>query len=215
MINRDYILRMIEQLSRALAKVLLYKEAGECQEAIGELKKVGKLFLGLSPEAMEVLTEHELLSLWSVGGDLDAEKCALAAQIFRTEGEVYEHQGNLESTSASYEKSLGLLTHTINFLKEKIPSELIASLEFLAGHLDVDALPMELQRKLFAAYGTLGKFAKAEDLLFEIIERDPSFIREGKRFYEELLKRKDEELVKGNLPREEVTESLNELNQKM
>ena len=206
---------MIEQLARALAKVLLQKDAGEYHEAISEIHKAGKLFLGLGPEAMEVLTDRELLRLWSVGGDLDAEKCALAAQIFRTEGEVYEHQGNLERASKSYEKSLGLLTHTITFLREKIPSELVASLEFLAGHLDVGSLPMELQQRLFASYSTLGKFAKAEDLLFEIVERDPSFIPEGMRFYEGLLKRNDDELVKGNLPRDEVAESLSELKQKL
>jgi tetratricopeptide (TPR) repeat protein len=214
MINRDYILRMIEQLSRALSRVLLLRDAKEYHEAVSEIKRVGKLFLGLSPEAMEALSDRDLISLWSVGKDLDAEKCALATQIFRTEGDVYEHEGNLEEASASYEKSLSLLTETINFLKEKIPGELIATVDFLCGRLETEVLPLDQQQKLFKTYWTIGRFAKAEDLLFDIIREDPSFIQEGKRFYEHLLKLPDEDLVKGNLPRGEILHGLEELTRK-
>jgi tetratricopeptide (TPR) repeat protein len=205
---------MIEQLARFLQRALLMKEAKEYHESVAEIKKAGKMFLGLNAESMDMLSDGDLIQLWRVGQDLDAERCALAAQIFRAEGEIYEHQGDLEKAGASYAKSLGLLTETINFLKEKIPSELISSVDFLAAHLDIDTLPGLLQKKLFTTYGITGKFSKAEDLLFDIIGEDRSFIAEGKRFYEQLLKRSDEELNKGNLPREEVLESLGQLNKK-
>ena len=212
MINRDYILRMIEQLARFLQRALLMKEAKEYHESVAEIKKAGKMFLGLSPEAMDTLSDNDLLRLWSVGSDLDAEKCALAAQIFRTEGEIFEDQGDFDRAVASYQKSLGLLTVTINFLKEKIPRELAASIDVLASRLRVDTIPPELQKKLFTTYGTLGNYAKAEDLLFVIVEEDPSFVPEGRQFYERLLKRTDDELVDGNLPRDEVLQSLAQLN---
>ena len=212
MINRDYILRMIEQLSRFLAKALLMKEGKEYLEAVTEVKKAGKMFLGLSPEAMDALSDKDLIQLWRVAQDLDAEKCALAAQIFKAEGEVYEDQGDNEKAVTSYLKSLSLLTETINFLKEKIPSELIATVDFLAEHLDFTSLPFSLQQKAFTTYATIGRFAKAEDLLFEMVKEDASFAGEGRRFYEQLLKRSDEDLEKGNLPRAEVLESLAQLN---
>ena len=212
MINRDYILRMIEQLSRFLAKALLMKEGKEYLEAVTEVKKAGKMFLGLSPEAMDALSDKDLIQLWRVAQDLDAEKCALAAQIFKAEGEVYEDQGDNEKAVTSYLKSLSLLTETINFLKEKIPNELIATVDFLAEHLDFTSLPFSLQQKVFTTYATIGRFAKAEDLLFEMVKEDASFAGEGRRFYEQLLKRSDEDLEKGNLPRAEVLESLAQLN---
>jgi len=203
---------MIEQLSRFLAKALLLKDGKEYIQAVTEVKKAGKMFLGLNPDAMDALSDQDLIHLWRVAQDLDAEKCALAAQIFRSEGEVYEAQGDFEKASASYYKSLSLLTETINFLKEKIPSELIASVDFLAQQLDVATLPFALRQKLFTTYATIGRFAKAEDLLFEMINEDSSFAGEGKRFYEQLLKRTDEELEHGNLPRTEVLEGLSRLN---
>lgn len=212
MINRDYILRMIEQLARFLQRALLMKEAKEYAESITEIKKAGKIFLGLSLEAMDALSDRDLIRLWRVGDDLDAEKCALASQIFRAEGEVYEHQGDTEKAFASYAKSLSLATETINFLKEKIPSELISTVDFLAGRIESDNLPMPLQKKVFTTYATVGKFSKAEDLLFDIVKEDPSFVQDGKQFYQRLLKRTDDELNSGNLPRDEVMESLDQLN---
>ncbi len=202
---------MIEQLARFLQRSLLLKEAKEYHESVAEIKKAGKMFLGLSPEAMDALSDADLIRLWRVGQDLDAERCALAAQIFRTEGEIYEDQGDAERACASYAKSLSLLTETINFLKEKIPTELSSSVDFLAARLDVDSLPPSLQKKLFTAYGTVGRLSKAEDLLFDIIAGDRSFVPEGIQFYERLLKCADEDLERGNLPRNEVLQSLEQL----
>lgn len=212
MINRDYILRMIEQLSRVLSRALLKKDAKEYIEAVTEVKKAGKLFLGLNADAMDMLSDKDLLQLWQVGTDLDAERCALAAQLFKAEGEIYEDQGDEEKALASYLKSLSLLTETINFLKEKIPHELIESVDFFAEHLDITTLPFPLQQKVFTTYATIGRFGKAEDLLFEMIEEDATFAEQGKRFYEQLLKHTDKELEQGNLPRAEVLESLAQLN---
>jgi tetratricopeptide (TPR) repeat protein len=211
MINRDYILRMIEQLSRFLQRSLLLKDAKQHLEAVTEVHKAGKMFLGLNPEAMGALSDNDLIHLWRVAKDLDAEKCALAAQIFKAEGEIYEDQGDNDKAVAAYLKSLSLLTETINFLKEKIPHELIASVDFFSEHLDFTTLPFPLQQKVFTTYAVIGRFAKAEDLLFEMVKEDPSFAAEGKRFYEQILKLPDQDLVLGNLPRPEALASLAEI----
>ena len=203
---------MIEQLSRVLSRALLMKDAKEYIEAVTEVKKAGKLFLGLNPDAMDRLSDKDLLHLWKVGTDLDAEKCALAAQLFKVEGQIYEDKGDEESAVTSYLKSLSLLTETINFLKEKIPHELIESVDFFSERLDFTTLPAQLQEKVFITYTTIGRFAKAEDLLFEMIDLNPAFAEHGKRFYEQLLKLTDKELEQGNLPRAEVLESLAQLN---
>lgn len=203
---------MIEQLSRVLSRALLMKDAKEYIEAVTEVKKAGQLFLGLDLDAMDKLSDKDLLRLWRVGNDLDAEKCALAGQLFKVEGQIYEDKGDEEGAVASYLKSLSLLTETINFLKEKIPHELKDSVDFLAEKLDFAALPFQLQEKIFTTYSTTGRYGKAEDILFEIIDQHPTFLEQGKRFYEQLLNRSDEDLEQGNLPRAEVLESLAQLN---
>ncbi len=202
---------MIEQLARVLSRALMLKDAKEYGEAVTEVKNAAKLFLGLSTDALDKLSDKDLLKLWRVGDDLDAERCALAAQLFKVEGEIYEDKGDEERAVGSYLKSLSLLTATINFLREKIPHELPETMDFLADKLDFTTLPLEFRKKIFTTYSTIGRFAKAEDLLFDIVSENPSFAEHGRRFYEQLLNHTDEELAQGNLPRSEVLEGLAQL----
>lgn len=55
------------------------------------------------------------------------------------------------------------------------------------------------------------KYDKAEDLLFELLDEGVDkeiVLSEGIAFYERLMKIKPEELKKGNLPIDEVLESI-------
>lgn len=211
MINRDDIMRMIEQLGRVVAKALLLKESNKHLEAVDEIRKAGKMLLGLSAEAMEKLSDRELLMLWTVGGELDAGKCSLAAGLFKTEGEILEHRGDSGKASTSFRKGLVLIVETICSLREGIPSEIGDTFSSLLQRVDIDSMPLDFQKKLFHALGFVGNFAKAEDILFGIVQEDRTFVGEGKRFYQQLLKRTDNELNNGSLPREEVVKSLAEL----
>jgi len=57
-----------------------------------------------------------------------------------------------------------------------------------------------------------GKYARSEDRLFELAKRRPEEgLQVGIPFYERLLKKTDQELERGNLPRNEVKEGLEEL----
>ena len=211
MINRDYIMRMIEQLGRVVAKVLLLRESNQHLEAVDEIRKAGKLLLGLNAEAMDKLSDRELIMLWTVGGELDAGKCSLAAGLFKTEGEILEHRGDTAKASASFVKGLSLIVETICSLKEDIPSEIKGTFSSLLQQFDSDSLSLDMRKKAFRALVFIGNFAKAEDILFGIVHEDRTFVEEGKRFYGQLLKRTDKELNDGNLPRDEVVKSLAEL----
>jgi hypothetical protein len=213
MINRDYIMRMIEQLSQVVAKVLLLKEANLHLEALEEINNAGKALLGLNAKAMEQLSDRELLMLWTVGGELDAGKCSLAAGLFKTEGEILDHRGESGKASASFRKGLSLIVETICSLKEGIPSEIKETFRILLEQADIASMPLDFQKKVFRAHGFVGNFAKAEDILFGIVREDRTFVGEGKKFYQQLLKRTDSELDEGNLPRDEVVKSLAELDQ--
>lgn len=70
-------------------------------------------------------------------------------------------------------------------------------------------LPNKTQFKLFQYYELIGCFGKAEDILYELIDiKYRGILAEGKSFYERLLNRSDNELLNGNLPRDEVQEGL-------
>ncbi len=54
-----------------------------------------------------------------------------------------------------------------------------------------------------------------DEILPEVVQEDPEFVREGARFYRRLQARTDEELQKGNLPRHQVEESMKNLGERL
>jgi len=60
----------------------------------------------------------------------------------------------------------------------------------------------------------MGRYAKAENALYAILDSHAGFADEGRRFYERLLTKSDEQLAAGNLPREEVLEGMSNLHRR-
>ena len=60
----------------------------------------------------------------------------------------------------------------------------------------------------------MGRYAQAEDLLYELLEAAPGskqMVVQGVSFYQRLLQKSNQELITGNLPRAEIEEGLAEL----
>ncbi len=80
-----------------------------------------------------------------------------------------------------------------------------------------ETITLEYKVKLLVLkfYGRIGKYGKAEDVLYELLEEkqySSEIVAMGIDFYKNLLSRSDEELSNGNLPRDEVEEALSHLN---
>ena len=86
MLQRDFILRMIEEISKFITLVLKLKDTGEPVKAYEELKKMTEKFTGISYDAI-VGKSDEKVSLSVKKGDpvqyLDAK-----GQFFLTAGEL-------------------------------------------------------------------------------------------------------------------------------
>lgn len=75
-------------------------------------------------------------------------------------------------------------------------------------------MPVEVKERLWRHYERMGRFADAENWLFELLDdpqAPPDTAARGVDFYGRLLARNDEELLIGNLPRSEILASLAEL----
>ncbi|MFL5697429.1 MAG: DUF6483 family protein, partial [Ktedonobacteraceae bacterium] len=83
-------------------------------------------------------------------------------------------------------------------------------------------LPLKTKIKIFRYFEKMGSYARAEDVLFEMVEgeekekepADNEVIEQGIAFYNRLLKKSDTDLKAGNLSREEVEEGLAQLESK-
>ena len=106
MLEKDYIMRMIQQLSIVLAKIIFNKEIKNYEQALLEIDKSLNSLLGINRNKVAEMTENELFDyLDKIGGE-NAEKYFVLAELLREEGEICElnNRGDF-LTSLYYEKA--------------------------------------------------------------------------------------------------------------
>jgi hypothetical protein len=143
------------------------------------------------------------------------EKCVVTAKLLLLTGEVRERQADEQGSYNSYTTSLSLLLELLFRESETLPKEYFDEIDVLIGKLSSYELSSGLLQKLFRFYGIVRRYDIAENVLYELIERDPGFGKEGVKFYERLQTKSDEELERGNLPRDEIEAGLAELLKKI
>jgi tetratricopeptide (TPR) repeat protein len=213
--QRDYILRMIEQLSHVMARLLMLKSMEEKQEALYQLEEFyGKLMM---PPVRLLLRmpDKELLALISVNGEPDLDKAVGLGIVLKEEGRVYESMEQYEESSERFNKSLFLLL-TASRLEADIDGvDCRAVIDELRELLRTYRIPASTLRMLVQHYEEQENYASAEDALFELLETEQAVSGEdmvaGADFYERILELSDESLETGGLPRHEVDQGIRDL----
>ncbi len=211
MLTRDYILRMIDVLSRVLAKILFFKNTKNYKDAFHELDMATKELLGMDRMFINSLSDSQLVQLMEPEENLLGPKCYLLGVVFKEEAEIFELQGDDENRIEFYMRSLFMFVEGIERSKVMIGEDHPGKINEVIDKLKDYELPQDIEEKLFYYYEFTGRFDKAEDILFSLIEMDNSFLDKGKDFYERLLQKDNTQLENGNLPRNEVEESLNHI----
>lgn len=211
MIRQDYILRLVRQFGDVIARIAGLRQAGRHDEARSLLGNELQRLVGLSPTLARSLPASELMSLLSVGGRPDLDRCLVVAHFLKEEAEIDEALGRVGESYRGYVKALDLFLevfvyHDDTYLRERLPA-----IEGIVKRLEPYDLPAPTLLRLVHLYENVGRYGHAEDVLFELLETgggDERLAAEGRAFYERLLARDDAELEGGNLPREEVREGL-------
>ncbi len=211
MITRDYFMRMIHQLVQVIARVLKLAQAQQYGDALEEVQRSSRQLLGMDVRLLTTLTDEEFVRLLSLGDRFDVEKCVVAGELLKLVGDVKEREGDQAERYHCYTTSLSLFLELLIRESGVLPREYFDEIELLIGKISEYQIPVGLQAKLFRYYEAVGRFDRAENLLFEVVEQDPSFIGEGLKFYGRLRSKNDEELERGNLPRGEIAASERDL----
>ena len=216
MIRRDYILRMIEEFIRALARINSLKQDQRWNEAGEMLDDEFKRLVGDGAQAVAQLSETDLLARLAQEGptQIVRDKTLLLTTLLKEAGEVAMAENRTEEGRECYLKALHLLLDVLG--REDVIEfpEFVPKVESLKHALLEASLPMRTHAVLMQHYERIGEFAKAEDELFAMLdaERDNERLMEfGCAFYRRLLARSDTALNEANLPRVEVEEGLKEL----
>lgn len=207
MFQKDYIMRMIEQLTIALAALLGSRSKTKIEECHQMVNEALYNLTGMSEETLLKLSHNDLISIISGGKEIKTEKCFALAEMLKLKADVSKDDSArsfdlyLKSFSIFVEVTLGQSLNVQNRY-QKI-NEIIDVIKQYK-------IPRESNQLLFRYYEFTGQYDKAEDVLFKMItiNNKDDMVDEGFAFYERLKGKKLMELEDGNLPLDEVIEGL-------
>jgi hypothetical protein len=152
MTQQDYILRVAEDVGRALAQIIYHEEIQDYQGALSLIDELFKQTVGMGSGFIHATSEETLLTMLTLLGILDVEKALLIATLLKAEGDIYEDQGNPDAAYFSYLKSVNLFLEIV--LRDDNLHDLRCSseIEDLLGKLEAYELPLNTRRLLFQLY---------------------------------------------------------------
>ena len=206
MIERDSILRMIQQLSAALAKVLFRIEQKQLPEAFHEIDDACKTLIGSPWKFLQSMSEKELIRLF--GAAEHPDKLMAASELLMQASRLLALQGKSDESFLQGVKAFSLFTELL--LGQEQHAKLLSVREFalLLKDLEQYELPDALELKRSRFYELTGDFAAAGNVLGALIERDPAWRQEGVACCRRLEKLSDPQLSSGGISRSSISEWL-------
>jgi Family of unknown function (DUF6483) len=218
-VERDYILRLIKQMTEALAIIFRLERGGDYLEALRVIDSTYQQLLGLDANTIASLPAEALLSLIRSSGagyqgqQAVSERLTVLANLLQAEGDIYQGLGKTDDSAMRRLKALDI---QLAILTGEDPSSTRAAdaVRTLLNHLEEYELTVRTKILLWRHFEQYGDFARAEDWMYEAMEDDSApadMSQRGIAFYHRLLDQSDFDLVHGNLPRAEVEAGLAQL----
>ena len=114
--KNDYIMRMIEEFFRALARVISNRQINNYPEAREGLDNLSKMITRLSVEQLKAVGAEGIKQFFNVTKPEDTEKVFCIAKIIKEDALIYEGEGNTEEAKKSFKSSLEFF----ELIREKI-----------------------------------------------------------------------------------------------
>jgi tetratricopeptide (TPR) repeat protein len=204
-------MRQIEQVGRMLAAIVGLAKGGRGDEALGMFDEAYKPLLGVGTGVVAVLDENQLIDMRTSGSSPDMRRVALAMELLSAEAGLYAEAGQEVEAAARYRRAIALAGTLAARSERLLDHELAAGLVERAGDL---ALSVSQRLAVARVLEALGRYADAEDALFELIDEQPDDARpveEAVAFCQRLRPLEPEQLADGGLSLEEVNATLSEL----
>lgn len=222
MAQRDYILRMFEEMSRAIAQILYHQQIKDYQAAHDLIDEQIRQTLGMGSGFLLALSDEALLSILTTLETLNGEKCWLIATLLKIDGDLYEEERDENRSFHCRLKACNLFLEALYGQNQKREMEEVAEIDELWMKLKDYELPLRTRQLLFWYFEYTGRYDRAEDMLFDILEIDgderlgrrtelEEMREKGEAFYARLFGKSDAELAAGNFSRVEIRESLEHL----
>ncbi|HEX5164124.1 MAG TPA: DUF6483 family protein [Thermomicrobiales bacterium] len=218
LVQRDYLLRIVEQFVEVLNHVLHLRRGGSLLEARNYIEQHMGRLVGIDPDdvaaqsAVELAAEIRGRLLRHQQPQLVSDQLVVLAGLLHESAHISDEAGDQPRAMAERLKALDLYIEVLTVDEPGCaPAE--AAVDVILDELPDLPAPATM-RKLVDAYEASGRFDEAEDWLFHLIDAasdDNAVLAMGIAFYERLLALDDSTLAAGRLPADEALAGLAEL----
>jgi hypothetical protein len=106
--RRDYLLRLVDEVSRLLARVILQRRAGSSDEALSTLVQACERLFGLEADKLFQFTpdQHRLMLIEDAEPEIARDKLLLYASLNAEAGRIYTRFGVRTMARASFLNAL-------------------------------------------------------------------------------------------------------------
>lgn len=217
MIRRDYILRMVQELAQALARVISLQRRQEHEAALREIESAFRQLQGPSgsvdiPEVTRSVEDWIRLCR-SHGMSADGLMLGIADLLeARTDS---QSDKDTDAARRDRETALRLRLEVVLDGEGHITAPLLDRIDAQTVQIWPDLADGAVWQRLIRYFEARGRHARAEDAVFAwLATGDPDAIAHGRTFYARTLQRSDDELKFGNLPRSELAAGQAEFEQR-
>ena len=109
--QKEYIMRMVEEFSRVISKVLFFRDTRQYNYAHVELDNVSKSITGFSPNQLKALGPDGVKSVFDIS---NIDKVYYSAKLIMEDGFLFELEGKIDEGLESYAFALALFEHLKN-----------------------------------------------------------------------------------------------------
>lgn len=211
MLRRDYLVRMIEEMTEVLGKVFMLKQQKKKVEALWALDELFKGQFRLSSQLLENLSAKDIVRLFQSGGEVEADKLQSLARLLKEEGDVYENSGEPDEGASRWLKSLHLYLTAALHGADRSLWDMYAAISELQALLKTYRLPPDTEWLVLRWEEGEGRYDLAENALYRLLEEGHATKEDAAGFYRRLLTLSRDTLAAGGLPAEEVEEGLAEV----
>ena len=204
-------MRQIEQVGQMLAAIMGLAKSGRGDEALGMFDEAYTPLVGVGSRVVAVLDEGQLVDLLTSGSNPDMRRVAMALELLKAEADLYDGAGQAGEAAGRYRRAVALAGCLAARSERLLDRELAGELLERAGSLELSVAQRVAAARVLEA---LGRYADAEDALFELIDEqpgDPGPVEEAIAFCQRLRPMEPEQLAAGGLTLEEVNATLAEL----
>jgi hypothetical protein len=211
MLTEDYFMRMINQMLAVLNQILYHREAGQYQEAQELIDQSLEQLLGVPPYLLKQMDDLSLLRLLTTQGELDPDRLAMVANLYKLEGDLLIDQNKNQEAVLDYQRALTFYLEIRLSGKDQGQNDLDGNINDLYRKLSGRKLPLEVRIQLFDYYDKQGDYLLVEEQITNLLKHDDQYreILPGIiAYYEAKLALTDQELTAGGVSRQQLTVGL-------